>query len=235
MSSALNKLSTKLDPAPSAAPTKATPAPKFSRNVNQKITRTPSNATSASTLLKGVPAEETKQVDPVQKDTKKNEEEEKTQKLEADPVIKDESPHPESQPADETKEPDVNAVDDIIKVAAAVNKETAPQVEVNAEKVEQSEEHPDEQPEEQPGEQPEEQFETQMLTDEEVTIIVEEFSDACSDLAPNVRSQIKKNIALLFTMMKNNQSSDSFKVNLENKMLKQIVEFKKEDFVHFLL
>eukprot|EP00345_Euplotes_harpa_P018855 CAMPEP_0168346784 /NCGR_PEP_ID=MMETSP0213-20121227/18530_1 /TAXON_ID=151035 /ORGANISM="Euplotes harpa, Strain FSP1.4" /LENGTH=202 /DNA_ID=CAMNT_0008355607 /DNA_START=184 /DNA_END=792 /DNA_ORIENTATION=+ len=202
MSSALNKLSTKLDPAPSTAP-------KFSRNVNQKITRTPSNVTSASTLLKGVPAEETKQVDPVQKDTKKNEEEEKTQKLEADPVIKDESPHPESQPADETKEPDVNAVDDIIKVAAAVNKETAPQVEVNAEKVEQSEEHPDEQPEEQPGEQPEEQFETQMLTE--------------------------KNIALLFTMMKNNQSSDSFKVNLENKMLKQIVEFKKEDFVHFLL
>ena len=215
LTSALNKFSNKFDNPPAINSQPAQPTPKLARNITQRVTRTPSNATSASLLMKGQTAEETKQIEPksiIEEKPKENNDdiiEEAKQATDSDPVIKDENGSKDI----DNKQAEIQEVDDILKVGAEINKES----EDNNTLID-SIINPESSP----------------LTTEEVEFVVTEFSESLNDLDQKTKSSILRNLSGLFTMMKNNLTSDSFKVNLENRMLKQTIDFKRNEFVQFL-
>ena len=125
LTSALNKLSTKFDSSPPASAQVAPPIPKVTRTTTQRVTRTPSNATSASLLMKGQTAEETKikeemktVEDKPKEQTNEQIQEPAKQILDSEPIIKDENAKEETENKEEVKEevkePEVDQVDDIL-------------------------------------------------------------------------------------------------------------------------
>lgn len=221
LTSALNKLSTKFDSSPPSSAQVTPPIPKVTRTTTQRVTRTPSNATSASLLMKGQTAEETKIKEEIKtvEDKPKEQTNEQIQEpakqiLDSEPIIKDENAKEETENKEEVKEPEVDLVDDILKVGAQINSED--QANNEAEPIDNNDVY------------------LEKLTTEEVQLVVDEFAESINDLEQKTKSAILRNISGLFTMMKNNQTSDSFKVNLENRMLKQIIDFKRDEFTHML-
>ena len=223
MSSALNKLSGRLDPNDAG---QASRSPIRSTNTRTIPKRSYISAISNPSVSQNA----TNGKEEVKKDSAKQEAqnpaegvtEEATSEVAADANPKIE---------DETKTPEDDAqVDDIVQIGKEVNQ--------NEEvKTEATNDIPPTEQAEAPltvvdsGRTEKEQKE---LTDI-ANHCMSQFSDSLADLDAATKSTVLKNVKFLLTSMHKNQSNNVFKVNLENKLVSKILDVKQDEFLLFLV
>lgn len=201
MSMALNKLSGKLESPEPVKMSRRGQAARTSRSPEKKSTEI---INTQPTGQKQVAPKVDKKEDTKQEEAKEIQKESEplesqSDKVESKAIVEESKTQDEPIIKEETTN-DQEIIDDIIKVAAEVNKPQDTEPNMN----EATGSH---------------------VALNDVTSVVEGFIDSLSDLTSPERQAITGKMATMFTMMKNNKSNNVLKINLENKMWVKIVEY----------
>jgi hypothetical protein len=252
MSMALNKLAGKLE---SSGPVKvSTPASRNGNPLASTINKTRSYMANPSSLatssnLKSSVVEDGKQEEVPNKSEQKagvisqnNQQTEVNKQNEIVPNLNTQTNVTESKDPvieEETNGPNGQDVDEIITVGAEVNKvevkkENTIKEEVNNVEVSKEEVNKEAVNKEEVKETSDDLNTLNLIPLDQVAAVVAHLKEDLSDLDENGKAILSR-LSSLFQMMKNNQAKGIFKLNLSNKMLTKIVEYKQDAFVDFLI